>query len=160
MVREWGTSAPQNRMLIGVVWYPGGVAYSPPRADLPEAVSGNPLDLLSPRSLIVFGMRSSGRGMAEIARALCISRETAYQHLHRARAILSRVAAGQIKVVAYRLCTRCHQGAALPRRSWCPDCWRDYHRAYMRQWRREVRVATVRLRPWRAPGESDDPAED
>jgi DNA-binding NarL/FixJ family response regulator len=54
--------------------------------------SGDPLELLPARTRAVLVLRANGMQMTIIAAVLGISRQTAYEHLRRARKILSPVA--------------------------------------------------------------------
>jgi len=84
-------------------------------ADPPIPESGNPLNLLAPVDRLIFLGKSFGVPMSDVARALRISRETAYQRLRKARAVLEPKPGN--------LCS-CGKPRPPGRRG-CETCWRE-----------------------------------
>jgi hypothetical protein len=114
-------------------------------------MSGNPLLILRPADALVFLGRSFGLGMADIAVAMKLSRETTYQALQRARTVLAPLA--ELKLARAeprlsRLCVSCG-GGRPPGRVRCSSCWEASEKkraagryGATRRWRPSMRTET------------------
>lgn len=104
-------------------------------------VSGNPLDLLSDRTLAVFRLKADGRTLRAIGAALGISRSTVRNHLRRARMILTPVAEAVEASGGVRVARACFVCRIRPKRPGESTCSQACANEYRRSWRARERAA-------------------
>jgi predicted nucleic acid-binding Zn ribbon protein len=109
--------------------------------------SGNPLDLLPPRTrAVVEALRGMG-SLTAVAHAFGIRKQTVADHRRRALKILEPLAqAVKGGVVLYRVCYLCGRAPKLKDQSLCRECRRIYQREYRRRRQRAARDAEVLAR--------------
>ena len=109
-------------------------------------VSGNPLDLLPPKTRVVFAALREMGSLTQVASALGITKQTVLDHRKRAQRILAPLAqAVKAGVVVYRVCWLCQRHPKEPGQSLCRGCRRIYYQAWRRR-KRETALAAERGR--------------
>jgi uncharacterized paraquat-inducible protein A len=112
------------------------------------AASGNPLELLPVRTRAVIVLRASQMPMFLVAAVLGISRQVAYDHLRRAKAMLAPIAPTDrtVRMMCAPLCRRCQSVPPERQRRYCRRCRLDLERRQQRVELRQPRaVAVVRV---------------